>query len=290
MTFAVRNRVERGAAGAVLAALVLGGGAVGCSKGNSAEESPRMSPAAAVAAAAKNSEGITSLHYRMTGTMPGAGQVRAEAQMAMKPLAMSMKMTSSEQKTGGPVEIRLVDKVMYIGAGDEAAKELGGKHWMKLDLGALGGDMQKNLDQMGAAGQANQNPAQDSTFLTSSKHVTKVGTETVDGVQTTHYKGDITVAEMRASLKAQKLDKATLEQREKGLDQYAKMGADKLSMDMWIDGSDHTKQFRMRGDADKGPLDMTITFVDYNKPVTVTPPSAKDTADLAEMMKGAQQG
>ncbi|MFJ5529546.1 DUF1396 domain-containing protein [Streptomyces sp. NPDC093261] len=287
MTFAVRNRAERKAAAAVLAALVLGSGAVACSKGN-AEESPQMSPAAAVAKAAKNTERITSLHYRMTGTIPGAGQIKAEARMAMKPLAMSMEMTSSEQKTEGPVEVRFVDKAMYIGGGAEAAKEMGGKHWIKFDLGALGADMQKNIDQMGA-GQANQNPAQDSTFLSGSKHVTKVGTETVEGVKTTHYKGDITVAQMRAWLKTQKLDKATREQREKGLDQYAKMGADKMAMDMWIDGSDHTKQFRMRGDATKGPLDMTITFLDYNKPVTVTAPAAKDTADLAEMMKSAQQ-
>ncbi|MGW1157157.1 DUF1396 domain-containing protein [Streptomyces sp. NPDC002519] len=288
MTFAIRNRVERGAAGAVLAALVLGGGAVACSKG-AAEESPQMTPAAAVAKAAKNSEHITSLHYRMAGTMPGAGQVQAEARMSMKPLAMSMKMTSSEQKTQGPVEIRLVDKAMYVGGGAEAAKEMDGKHWIKFDLAAMGADKQLNMDQLGA-GQANQNPAQDSTFLTSSKNVTKVGTETIDGVKTTHYKGEITVAEMRASLKAQKLDKAVLEQREKSLDQYAKLGADKIAMDMWVDGSDHTKQFRMRGDAEKGPMDMTITFLDYNKPVTVTAPSAGDTADLAEMMKGLQQG
>ncbi|MEU6364812.1 DUF1396 domain-containing protein [Streptomyces sp. NPDC046931] len=288
MTFAVRNRVERGAAGAVIAALVLGGGAVACSKGTE-EKSPEMTPAAAVAEAAKTAQQITSLHYRMTGKVPGAGQVQAEARMSMKPLAMSMKMTASEQKTAGPVEIRLVDKAMYIGGGAEAAKEMGGKHWIKFDLAALGADKQLNTQQLGA-GQAGQNPAQDSTFLTSSKHVTKVGVETVGGVKTTHYKGDLTLADMRAYLKAQKLDEATLKQREKSLDQYAKMGADKMSMDMWIDGSNHTKQFRMRGDAAQGPLDMTITFLDYNKPVTVTAPSAKDTADLAEMMKGAQQG
>ncbi|MFI9648401.1 DUF1396 domain-containing protein [Streptomyces sp. NPDC052040] len=289
MTSAVRNKkVERRAAGAVLAALVLVGGAVGCSKGTT-DESPQMTPAAAVAKAAKNTEGITSLHYRMTGSVPGAGQVTAEARMAMKPLAASIKMTSSAQKAEGPVEIRMVGKVMYLGGGAEAAKEMDGKHWVKFDLGALGADKQLNPDQFGAGG-ADRNPAQDSTFLTSSKHVTKVGTETVDGVRTTHYRGDITLAELRADLKAQKLDKATREQREKSLDQYATMGADKMAMDMWVDGSNHTKQFRMRGDTAKGPLNMTITFLDYNKPVTVTAPSAQDTADLAEMMKAAQQG
>jgi hypothetical protein len=56
-------------------------------------------------------------------------------------------------------------------------------------------------------------------------------------------------------------------------------------MDMWVDGDDHTKQFRMKGAADKGPLDMTITFLDYNKPVNVAAPPAKDVADLADLFK-----
>jgi hypothetical protein len=33
---------------------------------------------------------------------------------------------------------------------------------------------------------------------------------------------------------------------------------------------------------------MTITFLDFNKPVTVEAPPAKDTMDLGEMMKDAQ--
>ncbi|MED7823506.1 DUF1396 domain-containing protein [Streptomyces chiangmaiensis] len=287
MKVAVRGAVERGAVGAALAALVLSGGAVACSKGG-AEESPRMTPAAAVAEAAKNADQITSMHYRLTGTVPGEGRVSGEARMSMEPLAMAMKMTAEDQSTDGPVEVRLVDKAMYIG-GAAAAKEMNGKSWIKFDLAALGADKELNADQLGA-GQADRNPAQESTFLTGSKRVTKVGTETVGGVRTTHYKGDVTVDEMRASLKKQHLDKTTLERREKSLDQYEKMGAGTITMDMWIDGSDHTKQFRTRSDTDKGVLDMTITFLDFNKPVSVTAPPAKDTLSLADMMKSAQQG
>jgi hypothetical protein len=295
MKVAVRGVVERGVAGAALAALVLGGGAVACTKGaanqsptkGAAEESPQMTPAAAVAKAAKNTERITSLHYRMTGTAPGAGRVSGEASMNMKPLAMSMKMTASDQGAGGQVEIRLVDKAMYINGGAEAAKEMDGKSWIKFDMAALGADVNKQLDpsKLGA-GQADQNPAQESAFLTSSKNVTKVGTETVDGVKTTHYTGKLTLEDIRASLK--NLDKTTRERREKSLAQYEKMGADTITMDMWIDGSDHTKQFRMQSATEEGRLDMTITFLDFNKPVTVTAPPAKDTADLAEMMKSLQ--
>ncbi|MGP4083798.1 DUF1396 domain-containing protein, partial [Streptomyces sp. KR55] len=120
-------------------------------------------------------------------------------------------------------------------------------------------------------------------FLNGPDDVEKVGTETVDGVETTHYKGTITLEDMRDSLKDE--DKKTRELREKSLEQYEDMGVDELTMDMWVDGDDHTKQFRMQGDADKGRLDMTVTFLDYNEPVTVQAPPAKDTLDLAEMMK-----
>ncbi len=244
-----------------------------------------MTPAAAVAKAAKNTEDITSLSYRMTGRTPEEGRVKAEAQMRMKPdVAMSMKMTALDQGEDGTAEIRLVDKAMYIGGGAAAAKEMDGKSWIKFDLSTLGDDALGGAAP--GAGTADKNPAQESTFLTGSKDVKKVGTEKIDGVETTHYQGTVTLADFRASLKDE--DKATREKREKSLEQYEKMGVDALTMDMWVDGEDHTKQFRMQGDADKGKLDMTITFVDFNKPVTVEAPPAKDTMDLAEMMQGAE--
>lgn len=284
MRTSVRGSVRRGATGAGLVALLLAGGAVGCQKGGS-EQSPAMTPAAAVAKAAKNTQDITSMHYRMTGKVPGEGRISGEAAMSMKPLAMSMKMTAQDQSTSGPVEIRVVGKAMYVGGNADMTKEMDGKSWIKFDMSALGADKELNTQQLGA-GQADQNPAADSTFLTGSKDVRKVGTETVDGVKTIHYRGTVTVDAIKASLKDE--SRTVREQREKALDQYTKMGVDALTMDMWVDGQDHTKQFRMRGDADKGPLDLTITFLDFNKPVKVTAPPAKDTADLAEMMKGLQ--
>jgi hypothetical protein len=272
--------------GAALAALVLGGGAVACAKDTA--ESPALTPAAAVAKAAEKSEDITSLRYRMSGKTPGEGRVSGEAAMSMKPPALSMKMSVDDQAADGPVEIRLVGKAMYIGGGAQAAKEMDGKSWIKFDVSALAGDKELNGDQLGA-GQADKNPAEESTFLTGAKDVKKVGTETVEGVKTTHYKGTVTLDDLRKSLKGE--DRSTREKREKALDQYTKMGIEALTMDMWVDGDDRTRQFRMRGTADKGPLDMTVTFLDFDKPVTVKAPPAKDTVDFAGMMKDlAQQG
>jgi hypothetical protein len=283
MATSVRRSAHHRTIGAGLAAVALAAGAVSCSKGG--EESPEMTPAAAVAKAAKNTEEITSFRYRMKGEMPEQGQVVAEASMRTKPdLAMSMKMTAPKQ---GSAEIRLVDKAMYIGGNAELAKEMDGKKWMKFDLSGLDKDGALGATAPGA-GQADQNPASMSTFLNGAKDVKKVGTETVDGVKTTHYAGDVTLAELKASYKD--ADKSVREQREKSTEQLEKLGLDKFTMDMWVDGEDHAKQFRMQGDADKGKFDMTFTFLDYNKPVTVTAPPAKDTAYLAEMMKELQNG
>lgn len=281
MGFSVRRSARCRTIGAGLAAVALAAGAVSCAKG---EESPKMTPAAAVAKAAKSTEDITSFRYRMTGEVPEQGRIKATASMRTEPsVAMSMKMTALDQGADGTVEIRLVDKAMYMGGNAEMAKEMDGKTWIKFDMSALG---EEGLGEGSGVGQADQNPATESTFLTGAEDVKKVGTETVDGVKTTHYSGTVTLDTLRDSFKDE--DKATREKREKSVQQYEKMGIDKLTMDMWVDGDDHTKQFRMKGDATKGTLDMTITFLDYNKPVTVTAPPAKDTTDLAEMMKEAQ--
>ena len=44
----------------------------------------------------------------------------------------------------------------------------------------------------------------------------------------------------------------------------------------------------MGGECDGGPLGMTITFLGLNKPVPVTGSPARDTTDLAGLMKNAQ--
>ena len=78
----------------------------------------------------------------------------------------------------------------------------------------------------------------------------RVGNETIDGVRTTHYRGTVTLAQMRASLKDE--DAAPRERHEKNLRQYEELGVDRLTMDMWIDQDSHTKRFRTRGNGDSG--------------------------------------
>lgn len=255
--------------------------------GKSAASRPvEVSPAAAVKRAADNNEKVTSMSYTMKGKVPGEGAIEGEASMSMKPLALQMRMSGEFGGKKADVEIRLFSDGMYLNAGKEAAAEMNGKTWMKFPTEALSEGKDSPLGGLGS--QADQNPAAESASLTAADDLKKVGEENVDGVRTTHYTGTLVLADLRKGLAGE--DAATKKNREKSLKAYEAMGLDKLTMDMWVDGNDRTKQFRTRGTAEKGPLDMTIKFLDYNKPVEVKTPPASETVDLAELMKGADTG
>ncbi|WP_438292272.1 DUF1396 domain-containing protein [Streptomyces sp. HUAS TT7] len=290
------RHIHRNAAAAVLAGVLVAGLAA-CSgdgkpaAGKSAEGSAGQAAgkpaeatfaAAVKRAAAKNSE-LTSLSYTMTGKTPDAGTVEASASMSMKPLAMQMKAKGGSGGESGEFEIRFVDNAMYMNAGEP----VDGKSWFKFDLSALGQQSGRN-PLAGLGNQADKNPAEESNNLTAAKDLKKLGEETVDGVKTTHYAGTVTLDQLRDSLKGK--DAAAKGRAEKSLKQYEEWGVGSLQMDMWIDGQDHTKQFRTQATAAKGPLDMTVKFLDYNKPVTVQTPPADQVADLAELMKRAGAG
>ncbi|MEU6989987.1 DUF1396 domain-containing protein [Streptomyces sp. NPDC046465] len=283
MSISVRTGRKRAAA-AVLAAALLAGGAVGCGSEKSDEAGEDISPAAAVKKAADKTEDLTSFTFRMKGTVPEDGRVRADAAMSTKPLAMSMKMTAPDQ---GPekVEMRFVGGAVYLGGGKEAAKEMDGKSWIKFDAKTMGKGGGKSAGGS-VSSQAENNPADQSTLLTGSKDLKKVGSETVGGVETTRYTGTVTLDRMRELGKNE--DAAAKKRHAKSIKQYEDMGIEKLTMDLWVDGEDHTKQFRARGKGDKGPLDMTITFLDYNKPVHVEAPPKNLVMDIAKEMKGLQ--
>jgi hypothetical protein len=288
----VRGSLPRKVTSAAFAAVLLAGGPVACGGGSESdsanEDPPKVTPAAAVAKAAKNSEEITSLHYRITGTVPEYGRLEAEASMNAEPLTMSMKMTTADQGGDGRLEVRFVDEVMYVGGSAVDSVKLRGKSWFKAEPAVWGRGAVDNQSYRTLPRQIEGSPVVQSTLLTGSKDLQVIGTETVDGTRTTHYKGTVTSGRLLAARKAA-TDKETRERRIESLDQFMALGvSDTLTMDLWIDGGDRAKQFRMQAEPNDmlggtgGPLDLTITFLDMNQPVTIEAPPAEDTAALAD--------
>ncbi|MFF5158810.1 hypothetical protein ACFY3N_21760 [Streptomyces sp. NPDC000348] len=243
-----------------------------------------------MAKAAANSEDIRSLHYRITGTVPEKGRLEAEASMSTEPPAMRMQMRTSAagQDGGGRLEVRFVDEVMYVGGGAVGSGKPDGKRWFRASPAAWGRGAVDNESHGVLPRQIEGSPLVQSTLLTGSKDLAMIGTETVDGTRTRHYKGTVTGGGLLAARRGA-VDEATRERLIEGLDQFMGLGvSDTLTMDLWIDGDDHAKQFRMRSEPAEGqagtgggPLDLTVTFLAVDRPVSIETPPAEETTALA---------
>ncbi|MET9828913.1 hypothetical protein ABZ078_06305 [Streptomyces sp. NPDC006385] len=273
--------VPRRAAVVGLAALLL----AGCGTGADAGRSAQTSAAEAVLRAAERTEGVPSLRYRVTGRMPERGKIEDEAAVRTTPATARLRTANLSGENQGESELRLVGGVLYASAPDDMVKEMGGRHWISYGPDAkfttAGG---LRMDVAGLRDQVSRNPAREAALLAAAEDVKRIGTETVDGADTTHYAGTATVEELRASLDDVE-DKAARQGRENSLDQYDKQGVDELTLDVWVDGDDRVKRLRTQGFGRHGVLDLTFTFLDHGKPVTVRAPQADDTADLRKPLQ-----
>ncbi|MFE9023810.1 hypothetical protein ACFYNL_35300 [Streptomyces sp. NPDC007808] len=97
--------------------------------------------------------------------------------------------TMTVKAEGRTVEQRVVDQVLYQKA--PGRKAAGGKPWIKIDLQQVTERQGVNPDQIG-------DPAQSAAYskAISDDDVSKVGTETIDGVETTRYKVSVDVAQL----------------------------------------------------------------------------------------------
>ncbi|MDH6145291.1 hypothetical protein P3T35_007346 [Kitasatospora sp. GP30] len=202
--------------------------------------------------------------------------------MSWKPIAMDMTMTMPQlaAKLGGDGSIRMLmsGTTMYMNMGDAAAAKLGGQHWMKLDLSAIGASGQALADQLNR--NSSNDPATQLKLFTSSPDIKRVGQETVDGVQPTHYSGTVDIAKLAAS------QDSSLKSL---LSQSTNLGLTTMNVDLWV--NDQGLPVRMHESTPSTAttqLDMTGDYSDYGTtPVTVTAPPAGDTKDLSDMLKDA---
>ncbi|GLW15408.1 putative lipoprotein [Streptomyces sp. NBRC 13847] len=277
------SRTSFRVAGALLTGAVLcGTAACTASKGTSADgsgpEGFHAAPVAAVQKAVNKGARLNSASYRLSGKVPGQGSVEGKVSFSLRPRVADMRMKASVGGKAHEFSVRLVGGSMYLGGSSVTAAGMDGKHWIRFAMKTKGADALGGMQQ-----QADQDPAAQASLLPQSKDIKKVGTETVDGVRTTHYAGTVDVAE----LLGRQAPKSAMDaaRRKKAIEQYGQLGVRKLRLDMWIGPDDRTVKFRERAQAAQGPLDLTIRFFGVNKPVTVQAPPASDTVDLAQKLK-----
>jgi hypothetical protein len=189
-------------------------------------------------------------------------------------LAESLTMDSGAT---GQMQLMLIDGTMYLKSPALASLSKG-KPWIKISLKELGS--KSGLDLGSLLDQAQQsNPAEQTKLFTASKDARKVGTETVDGVQTTHYTGTVDLKDGLAALDAKA--------REQYKQQYSKLGTNKVGFDVWVDGDSLPRKMVNKIKISQGEVNTTILFRDYGKPVTITAPPESEVGVFPGLNGGA---
>jgi hypothetical protein len=253
-----------------------------------AAKSAVVSVAEAMSLTTKQTAGFTSMKMKMTEVMPKVGTITGSGAMSRNPLALDMTMSNpqfTQQLGTASVHMMMSGTVVYMNLGDKGAQQLGGKHWMKLDFASLGPSGKSLSDMMNKSN--GQDPSAAVKLLTSSGDIKQVGTETVNGVQTTHYSG---VVDMK-KLAAQGYGGDANSSFKSIVDQASQLGMTTETVDMWIDSRNLPVKVHETAGTNQGPIDITVDYSDFsNTPVTLTPPPATDTVDFAAMLKQAKSG
>ncbi|WP_171114322.1 MULTISPECIES: hypothetical protein [unclassified Streptomyces] len=291
-------RTRGGATLAGTAALVLAGGAVGCGaeKSDGASGSERTVQQVLTAAYEKTAE-AKSAKVEMTMSMPdamdGGGEATMTGVMGWDPIVMDMTMKGSMLATepGAPEQVRMIwrDNVMYMDMGAESAKDMDGKRWMKLDLAAAAkasGDEAVAKEMTSGLENMNQNPAEQLALLLESPNLKHVGSEKIDGVETEHYKGTLTVKEVLETNEG--LDLLKPKEREQLLENIEKSGIKGYDTEVWVNEDDLPVRMDVGMKTPQGNVDMSMKFSDYGAKAEVEVPPAGETFDLFEMLKGLE--
>ncbi|MEU4467631.1 hypothetical protein AB0G20_28820 [Streptomyces sp. NPDC024017] len=181
---------------------------------------------------------------------------------------------------GQQIEQRVIDQVLYQKMPKGQAP--GGKPWIKIDLG-------KVAAQQGTGDQSMSDPAQSAAYAKAitDKDVTEKGTATVNGVQTTHYRVSVDVAELPNG------------------DTLRKQVGPTLPMDMWLDDEGRMRRQqidmtvkapagsqRSSSDASAAPEKVTVRtvmdFTDFGTEVEADEPPAGQVTDMTG--KALEQG
>lgn len=192
--------------------------------------------------------------------------------------------------SGGSEQVLVTGGIGYVQVPPAAQSQVpGNKPWVSINLNEV--DQAKagrSYSQLASAD--SDSPTQLLSNLSSvSDNVTAVGSETVNGVWTTHYRATVDLNKESASVRAKDGAKAAAQitQEEKAL------GTGSIPVDVWVDGNHMVRQLRTEvpippassgTPTGSGSATVTITFSNFGGSVAVTPPPPSEVADVTNQV------
>ncbi|MFF5846794.1 hypothetical protein ACIP4T_08495 [Streptomyces massasporeus] len=181
---------------------------------------------------------------------------------------------------GQRIEQRVIDRVLYQKMPKGQAP--GGKPWIKIDLG-------KVAAEQGTGGRSMSDPAQSAAYAKAitDKDVTEKGSATVNGVETTHYRVSVDVADLPGGDALRKQVGPTLPM-DVWLDDEGRMRRQQI--DMTVKAPEATR--RSSSGASSAPEKVTVRtvmdFTDFGTEVEADAPPAGQVTDMTG--KALEQG
>jgi hypothetical protein len=236
----------------------------------------------------------------MRESVPGFGQVTMNANgtfsTAARQGAMTMQMSlpaaSAAQIGGGSLQMQVVlaGKTIYMKLPPQlAAKIPGGKPWWKIDLsqaGKLAGI--PGLSSLLSGTSNLSDPGQYLNFLraTASGSVTNLGSATVNGVQTTHYRAKIDFAKLPNAVPAN--ERAAAQQLVAVLQQHG-AAPHGLPVDVWVDSKNLIRRVQLTyaqplPNGQSANIAIKVDYLDYGPQPAPTIPPASRTLDLLKLL------
>ena len=207
----------------------------------------------------------------------GSGNLDAQEQFGDNvEMAMDMSLGATQ------ISEVLIGDTLYMKIPALSA-ELGGKPWAKVSLGtmgSLGSTLQSLVDSA-----KNTDPAAQLQPLLASGDLKKVGTETVDGVQATHYAGTVDPATAFSSSQAAK--NLTPDQISQIKSMLSSAGVTTEKIDVWVgsDGLPVAETITMTTAAGAEKIDLHMSG--WGQPISVAAPPAGQVSDITSMMGSA---
>ncbi|MBE1531583.1 LppX_LprAFG lipoprotein [Actinomadura algeriensis] len=214
----------------------------------------------------------------VTNEGDGGGKISASGQFQLRP-TLKFSAQLDEATHGGSSIPGLQGRAIYTGdvlyakVPQLARFVADGKPWVKIDVNQMaqrtGFDVQQLIDQVRKV-----NPAEQTKMLTGSDDARRVGTEEINGVETTHYEGTVTVQE---ALK--QLDSQTREEVSRHLPKDADAT---IEFDLWTDGENLPRKLETNVRGDQGQAGkVTVLYSEYGESVSVNPPPADQVGTLS---------
>ena len=245
--------------------------------GRTSETASKVSTLQLVAGAAAKASDAKTAKVTMTMSLPVAGKTRdisIDGAVDFRNGAVEMSMDMSSFGVGAPdgsIALRMVDGVLYMDMGDmlqdagELPAGLRGKHWFKVTMG----------DAAGSAAAQQQNPADLLQSLRGAGEVEELGTATIHGAHTTHFRARIDLRKAIAGL-----DKS-LADRLRGSMSIFK--GNEIPIDVWIGDDGLPRRETLSVSVGSESTQITMDFFDFGVDVDIAAPPADEVADLSEL-------